>query len=222
MKRIKSIAKRIRVLVFTFLGLTRAPFLKSKFEIKRGYFHRKKYTHFSDTNNSEEWQKEVYEEAEHIARINNYKKIIDVGCGSGYKLIKYFGKNYDTVGIEVEDTYSYLVKKYPNYKWLNVKSIDYSTLKADMVITSDVIEHVIDPTKFLDNVKKIRDVKFIVISTPDRSLLKNSFGPPFNKTHMREWTGEEFQRYLISQNLKIISHQISNYSQATQLTICKK
>ena len=139
MKRIKSIAKRIRASVFAFLGLIRAPFLMSKFEIKRGYFHRKKYTHFSDTDNSEEWQKEVYHEAENTAKINNYKKIIDVGCGSGYKLIKYFGGNYDTVGIEVEDTYSYLVKKYPKYQWLNGESIDYSTLKADMVIISDVI-----------------------------------------------------------------------------------
>jgi len=222
LKRIKSIAKRIRASLFALLGHTRAPFLKSEFEIKRGYFHRKKYTHFNDTDNSEEWQKEVYQEAEQLARSNSYKKIVDVGCGSGYKLIKYFGENYDTVGIEVNDTYSYLVNKYPKHQWLNGDSIDYSTLEADMVITSDVIEHVIDPTKFLDEIRKIRGVKLIVISTPDRSLLKNSFGPPFNKTHMREWTGEEFQRYLISQNLKIVSHKISNYSQATQLTICKK
>jgi hypothetical protein len=35
----------------------------------------------------------------HHYGIKNLQKIIDVGCGSGYKLVKYLG-DYETIGFE--------------------------------------------------------------------------------------------------------------------------
>jgi len=206
-------------------GPIRSIFLKSKYKIRRGYFHRTKYNHFTDVNNKDEWQKEVYEYAEQIARKNNYKKIIDIGCGSGYKLLKHFGEGFEITGLEIEDTLEYLKNNYPDHTWLDSYTTDFSSLNAELIIISDVIEHVVDPDKLINNLRKIKHSKLFIISTPDRLILRNrslrnKYGPARNKAHAREWTGDEFKKYIESQKFIIHSHQISNYKQATQLITC--
>ena len=42
--------------------------------------------------------------------------------------------------------------------------------KADLVIASDVVEHLVDPDEMLQFISRIGP-KFVVISTPDRDLL---------------------------------------------------
>ena len=39
---------------------------------------------------------------------------IDVGCGSGWKLVNYLSKEFRTVGIETEPALSFLRKTYKN------------------------------------------------------------------------------------------------------------
>ena len=39
---------------------------------------------------------------------------IDVGCGSGWKLVKYISEEFRTIGIDTEPALSFLKKKYPN------------------------------------------------------------------------------------------------------------
>lgn len=190
--------------------------------IHKAYRHRIHNVHFNDIENTDEWQKEVYQYAKNLAKENSYNSIIDIGCGSGYKLLRHFGEYPTTIGIDVGNTYEFLKKKYPHKIWLDANELDYSQLEADLVISSDVIEHLLDPVSHLSNIKKIKGVKSIIISTPDRLLLDNKYGPPRNETHIREWTGTEFRRFIESQNFKIISHQITNYEQATQMVACKK
>ena len=45
-------------------------------------------------------------------------KVIDIGCGTGFKLIKYLGE-FDTIGYETEPSIDFLKKTYPNRKWIN-------------------------------------------------------------------------------------------------------
>jgi len=66
---------------------------------------------------TDEWQKEVYQLAAELADKNQFQKILDVGCGSGYKLIHQLGR-FNTTGIEVDPTFSWLQKQYPDRNWL--------------------------------------------------------------------------------------------------------
>jgi 2-polyprenyl-3-methyl-5-hydroxy-6-metoxy-1,4-benzoquinol methylase len=217
-----KIKRRIKQLLSLLIGLMRFPFCSSQYDIKRGYRHRKQYAHFSAIGAKDEMQNEVYETAYGLAEEHGLQNIIDVGCGAGYKLIKFFSKEYDFIGIDIQTTYEYLVKQYPAYHWVNGETLDYSELTGDLVICADVIEHVIDPIDLLQKIKSIKNVKFIILSTPDRLLVRGSydFGPPGNWSHMREWTGKEFANF-IRPHLNILTHQISNYSQGTQLLVCK-
>jgi len=217
------IKHRIKQLSSLIIGILRSPFFKSQYFIRRGYRHRKKYHHFSAIGATDQCQKEVYEIAEKVAAEYHIQSIIDVGCGSGYKLMKLFADKYEFIGIDIKSSYEHLVKNYSNFNWLDGEIVDYSTLKADLVICSDVIEHVVDPDDLLQKIKSIQGLKMIVISTPDRLLIRNWFdyGPPKNTTHVREWNGKEFAKYIASHQLEIITHQMTNYNDKTQLIVCK-
>jgi 2-polyprenyl-3-methyl-5-hydroxy-6-metoxy-1,4-benzoquinol methylase len=181
--------------------------------IKENYTARLNNKDFDDTKLTDEWQKEVYEYAKKIAEENNFKTILDIGTGSGYKLIKHFD-NYNTLGIDIPKTVSFLQEKYPTKSWSDqfVPVTGY-----DLLISSDVIEHLPDPDILLDLIVQCNP-KLIVLSTPERNLLCkiDHDGPPFNKAHVREWTMDEFYNY-ISSRFDVLDHYISNHDQATQV-----
>lgn len=194
---------------------------QSKYGIKKGYLHRESVNHFLDMEFSDEWQDEVYSLAKLFFDNNSFKSVIDVGTGSGFKLMKYFSE-FDTIGMEIEPGLTALKNKYPDRMWLNPLETNFLELQSDIVITSDVIEHVPNPLEFLKNLKKINSVKYYFISTPERRYLYNSldFGPPTNTHHYREWQHNEFYDF-VSQEFQIVYHFISNIPQATQLIVCK-
>lgn len=213
--------RRLRAIFSFFGGITRAAYSQSEYGIKRGYEHRKNDLYFDDRESTDEFQKEVYELVKQDMKNSSYDRVIDVGCGSAFKLIDNLDE-FESIGIDISSTYEFLLEKYPDKKWMNAPEVDYETLQTDVVVCADVIEHVLDPDEFLDNLLKI-DFKVLYLSTPDRGLLYSRlhFGPPNNPSHIREWTGFEFSNY-VGQKFNVISHQITHCAQTTQLIICTR
>lgn len=161
--------------------------------IKPGYTHRDSVPHFDDTPFKDEFQDEVYQYARQAYKGGG---VIDLGCGSGFKLMKHF-RYATTLGLELEPTLSFLRKTYPDRTWMMPGS--QVPGGGALLICSDVIEHVEDPDQILDYMLAINP-KCIVISTPDRDELQidTQNGPPRNIHHVREWTCSEFLEYLSS------------------------
>jgi 2-polyprenyl-3-methyl-5-hydroxy-6-metoxy-1,4-benzoquinol methylase len=184
--------------------------------IKENYNHRLKNSFFNDTPFKDEWQKEVYTYARQTADTHNIKSVLDIGTGSGYKLMANF-KDFNTLGIDLEPTVKWLKETYNDRKWTD--SFEPVT-GYDMIIASDVIEHLPDPDILLDLIQKCAP-KMIVLSTPDRDLSnipEDVDGPPFNKSHVREWTMPEFRNYIESR-FNVLDHFISNNDQRTQVVL---
>ena len=193
-----------------------------RYAIVPGYRHRPDPIYFDDTGFTDEWQREVYQFAADLMAAESLKTVYDVGCGSGFKLVKYLG-GYDTTGFDVEPTVTFLRRKYPDRKWAECNFHDRSLAPADLVVCGDVIEHVADPDELLDFLERIASAR-IVISTPDRALLypKSSplyYGPPQNPHHLREWNFSEFNRY-IARRFSVVHHLVTNRVQATQMILC--
>ena len=169
----------------------------------------------------DEWQKEVYEKASQIYTLNGFNSVVDLGCGSAYKLLNYFPKEAKLLGVEEEITYNWLTKKFPDNDWLKFSN-DLELKSFDLLVCSDVVEHIVDIFSFMDWMEK-QPWKIGVISTPDRSLLYDAShkGPPGNGAHVREWTFQEFNDF-VSQWFKVEEHLITNRGQATQTIIIKK
>jgi 2-polyprenyl-3-methyl-5-hydroxy-6-metoxy-1,4-benzoquinol methylase len=170
--------------------------------IKKDYISRNKYVHFDDTMNKDEYQNEVYLAAKKLAKDYCYMRIADIGCGSGFKLLKYFQEKY-TVGFEIQPTLNFLLKKYPHRQWQNSDFTLFPTERQfDLIICADVIEHLLDPDQLLEWINKC-EFEILVISTPDRDRLlavqnniQSQTGPPVNPAHIREWSFAEFGSYI--------------------------
>lgn len=181
-------------------------FKESFYCIKPGYkCNEPKF--FDDTNfENDMYQKKVYERALHIMQAKGYKTILDVGCGSGYKLMNMLGK-YDTVGADVGTTLEFLQNKYPTRKWMSAEE-PWEEGVYDLVICADVIEHLSDPDLLLTRLRKTK-CKYILLSTPDRDIVRGpeTFGPPTNPYHVREWNQAELKQY-IEKFMKVKSIEI--------------
>ena len=183
--------------------------MESNYFIPESYKINEKPLHYIDLYMQDQYQKEVYIYANQICKKYNLNKVIDVGCGNAFKLMKYL-KEYDTIGIECEPCFSFLKQSYPDRKWFlsgeAEKSFTQDKYEADLTICSDVIEHIIDPDDLIKFLLSI-DTKYYIISTPCRYVLNNSNlykesrknninGPPVNPCHVREWTSNEFRKYM--------------------------
>ncbi len=209
--------KQIRSYLEGWLDLT-------TYEIHKKYVPRRNVEFLNTENKTDQFQDDVYKKAFEIVQKNNYNKIIDFGCGSGYKLIKYFD-NYTTRGYDLKQTVDFLKTKYPDKDWW---VSDFSSPPTDegfdLVICADVIEHLENPDKLINWLLTL-NIKKIIISTSNRDLLvKNrnhsNYGPPENKHHFREWGFDEFNNYL-SKSFKILEHY-SIEEECNQVVVCEK
>lgn len=193
---------------------------EKSFFIKEGYVHRKQYHHFDDTKNSDEWQDCVYSKAKSLLESKKYQSVLDIGCGSGFKLIKYFDA-YNTIGLELEENLSFLQKKYPNKKWMISNFEKKLEEDTQIVICSDVIEHLVNPDTLLNFLYEI-DFEICVMSTPERDVIrgKDSLGPPENLAHVREWNKIEFYTY-INQNFNILEHYVDEARTGSGIKSCQ-
>jgi len=188
--------------------------------LPKEYQERKNNQYFDDTPYKDEFQNDVYEEAKKIVENNNYSNIVDIGTGSGYKLIKYFNE-YNTIGVDLKPTVQFLNKTYPNKTWCELEFVD-KNVDFDLIICSDVIEHIDDLNLFLNNLNSF-SFKKIIFSTPDKFNMYQCehLGPPTNSAHVREWNMKELNEYL-SIMYKIEKQFKSSETSNTQIAICSK
>jgi len=186
-----------------------------KYCLPDNYQHRINNGFFDDTPYTDEYQDKVYNIAFYWGKLKEYSSVLDIGTGSGFKLMKYF-KDYKTFGIDIGSTVDFLKEKYPERSWGEVGEAEN---KHDLIICSDVIEHIPDADDLIKTILSF-DFKTIMISTPDRdSLYPNTLGKPSNPAHVREWTMDEFNCYL-SKYFYVIRHR--KLEPNTQYAICRK
>ena len=112
--------------------------------------------------------------------------------------------------------------KYPAREW-SVVGAKRPSRRSNLIVCADVIEHVLDLDAFICYVNEWGN-KYLLFSTPDRNLVYFSldphrYGPPANPSHVREWSFEEFNKYM-SLHYKVLDHFISNKEQGTQVAFC--
>lgn len=184
------------------------------------YSPRAEESYFNDTASADEFQREVYQLARRFADREGLRSVCDVGCGSAYKLVRNFA-GLDLIGIDVADTVAWLKRKYPRGTWVAEGLDRPSRVRSELVIASDIIEHLAQPNLLLNYIASIGP-RLIVLSTPDRHLLLDGRhdGPPSNPHHIREWGFLEFHRY-IADHFEILEHFHSNPFQATQMIVAR-
>ncbi|HET7275507.1 MAG TPA: glycosyltransferase [Longimicrobiaceae bacterium] len=186
------------------------------FGLPSGYKSRLDPKYFEDSGEVRggvTWQRDVYRTAFRLARSLGLKRVIDVGCGNAEKLIETCGE-FETIGIDFRENLLQCREAYPQRTWieLDLETEDSDELTSEMlsdsvIVVSDVIEHLKDPTALVNRLRRWLDHSPVaVLSTPDRARIPGAsvIGPPNNPSHVREWSLDELIGYLSSSELRVL------------------
>ncbi len=193
----------------------------NNYRMREDYQHREEILYFDDTGNTDNYQDLIYEKAYQFFRGKDLGTVLDLGCGSAYKLFKYFG-NENMAGIDLQETIDFLSEKYPDNNWILSDFDNPPKGQYDMIICADMIEHVMHPDQVFEFINKL-DFQYLVLSTPDRNRItdyeKFLLGPPRNECHVREWSAHEFNCF-VSDYFTIIFDSIED--EHDHLVFCEK
>ena len=157
-----------------------------------------------------------------IPKDHQINMILEIGCADGNNLIylknKYNLNNKYVIGVDNCKISS--INKNNEFKFVHQSAenfIENQNNKYDLIVLSDVIEHIYNPWKILKNIKKTLNKKGIVlISIPNLQNIKyinaitngNFFYEKtglFDETHIRFFTMDTIINYLKNLGFKIVS-----------------
>ena len=174
----------------------------------------KKHTHRNPIQRMLLWN--FFETLLGLIKEKNAQSILDVGCGEGFTLnrlsenkigAKLEGVEYSKAAIELGQ------KTYPNIKIKegNIYQLPYEDNSFDLVLCTEVLEHLDDPQKGLRELIRVSK-KYLVISVPNEPLFmmaqfirgKNwsRFGNDIE--HINHWTFWQFGNFVKKENIKVL------------------
>ncbi len=155
----------------------------------------------------------VYELAADLIRERQLKTVLDIGCGLGHKLVRLICPLASVTAFDQATCVSKARELFPE---LDIRPIDLESGDAvcagqfDLVMSVDVIEHLVDPDKLLALMKRCcHGQSLVLISTPERDIRRGLHCMKSKKAeHVREWNRSEFAAYLSSRGLEVIDHRL--------------
>ncbi len=172
------------------------------------------------------WQVGVYRFVQQLMERFGLTSLLDIGCGVPEKLEKYIlPVTSNITGLDLPHTIEAIRDRYSFGQWETFDldgPIRRLEAQFDIILASDVIEHLENPDNLLDFIKvQSNDQTFIILSTPDRDTLGVSMlGPPVNLYHVREWNKVEFVSYLESRGFSVIKSFLAQEPADYKCNIC--
>jgi 2-polyprenyl-3-methyl-5-hydroxy-6-metoxy-1,4-benzoquinol methylase len=138
-------------------------------------------------------------------------KVLDVGMGLGYgmNILSIKAKEVHAVDVDkkaVEHCKKVNLGKNPKVKKLSLYdgySLPYRSNYFDVVTCVDVVEHVEDYDRFIDELLRVSK-RVVFFATPNRRPeYTNPDGTPMNYYHLREWSFQELNKIILGHSKKI-------------------
>jgi hypothetical protein len=203
---------------------------KHGYFIKNGYVSRPIPEYFNDNIPDITYQPYVYPFAAFLGKKFNCRYIIDIGCGKGKKLSS-LQSEFEIIGIDIGINIRECRNNYSFGTWLEYDldlekkiNLNKDVLKSSVIVCSDVIEHLKNPSYLLSNIKRWMDLAPVcLLTTPERDLVccPATMGPPENPAHVREWNEAELKRLLeyFGFNVQFIGLTLNNDHDLQKRTI---
>ncbi|HDR6305994.1 TPA: glycosyltransferase [Bacillus cereus] len=158
--------------------------------------------------------------------------ILEVGCACGGTLLKIkdIYRNTELFGIEFNENAAAFSSQFANVKAENIENeiLDYPTEFFDYIIFADVIEHLYNPWKVLENIRKyLKEDGKVLLSIPNvmhYSLLRHVINGHWtymdsgllDRTHVRFFTLQEIEKMLKEADYKDIHCEITYVGKTEQ------
>lgn len=156
------------------------------------------------------------------------RSILDVGCASGWFLscVKKVYPRADCHGVDVyKEGIKYGVKKYPklHLKVGDAHALPYKVGTFDVVVCTEVLEHVEDPQSVLKEIKRVLKKNGILVVELDSGsilfsivwyLWRLSKGSVWNHSHLHSFTVKKLDKMLKKAGFKIEAKKTINVGMA--------
>jgi len=154
-----------------------------------------------------------------VAIIDNcegIKTICDMGCGNGFLAARLAAKGYQVIGIDASASGVELAQKAHTTRNLDFMrceigkelSILLKDRTFDLVISSDVIEHLYRPAELIESaLALLRPKGYLIVGTPYHGYLKNlalSFLNKWDDHHSVNWDGGHIKFFSVRTLDKLI------------------
>lgn len=164
-------------------------------------------------------------------------KILDVGCGNGNISLPLSSLGFSVVGLDIDENSINKIKGkniFPNLS-LKIGEIDTLSEKYNIIIISEVLEHLKNPKIFLDKLKNLLSENGIILfSIPNgysleeqirkilnhtsiglkiKNFLKNTFikkeiiQSNADSPHLHFWTWKAFNQFIENSGLQVIQRK---------------
>jgi len=132
----------------------------------------------------------------------NDKYVLDVGCGTGFGTLLLSGSSKKVLGIDIsKEAIDYANVRFSNsnlsFLTMNCKDLKFSNYVFDIVTAFEIIEHLLDHTSFLLEMKRVLAPSGLFICS---TINKSAFGSKGTgaEFHHHEFTHEDFKQTLQS------------------------
>jgi len=152
-----------------------------------------------------------------VDNVSPEDRVLDIGCGNGALTFEVAQKAKKVVGIDLNKGNIRIAKeKYfaPNIEYkIGDVTKDLPNQKFDVVILSNVLEHIQDRAEFLNKIKNLTPKILIRVPMINRdwiTLYKKELGVEWrlDKTHYIEYTLESFKKELEKVSLNLEKYSI--------------
>ncbi|MCP5047789.1 MAG: class I SAM-dependent methyltransferase [bacterium] len=129
------------------------------------------------------------------------KNILDIGCGHGVNSVQLNKRGFQCVGIEANEDYAKESAKHFETYYMNAETLEFPDKSFDTVMMLEVLEHVRDPYKALQEIVRVTR-KNLILSVPnlaplefcvEHNVIMHHF---FETTHLNFFTKPMLERFL--------------------------
>ena len=176
-------------------------------------YYQKEYRDLkpNKTNNKEQKLKKMNSLWDFICSeyndISNPCEILDIGCSKGYLLDILKKNNYATHGIEPDVGDAMIAKNNHDIKQGVFDSQSFKEKKFNIITAFNVLEHVLEPTGFINNVyERLNDEGYLIVNIPclDYLPIHNGNASLFHDGHVNFFSINVLSTLLEWQNFKIV------------------
>jgi len=140
----------------------------------------------------------------------NPKKILDAGCGEGFTLAKLYELKIGNELVGIDSSKIAIQTGKENFPYLNLKigdiyNLPYKDNSFDLVICTEVLEHLSDPQKALSDILRASS-KYLLLTVPNEPwfLLSNFTQWGKDIGHINHWSSSAFCKFILNYSSLII------------------
>jgi len=132
------------------------------------------------------------------------KVVLDAGCGTGYGADYLSNVGKEVIGIDISEAAigyarTHFQKDNLKFEVTDLTSLTFQNSTFDIVCFFDVIEHIEDYKKAIQEIYKVLKLDgLFIISTPNKKIFSDNQPSPPNPHHVREFYLSDFQGILRS------------------------